>query len=91
MNVLNQKFSKSLSKEVVKPSSRRHMDKKAVLDYKIPIKRACILFSISETCCRYESNLNHEKNVIADCLWGLTLSQRNWGFGLTIMKGLIWQ
>ena len=58
------------------------MAKKAVLDYKISIKLACTLFSISETCYRYESKLNYENNIIADWLLRLTASQRNWGFGL---------
>lgn len=46
---------------------------------------ACWLFSISETCYRYQSKLNGENAVISDWLLCLTQNNRNWGFGLCFL------
>jgi putative transposase len=56
---------------------------------------ACCLFSISETCYRYELKLNDENAHIADWLLRLTENNRNWGFGLCFLylrnvKGFKW-
>jgi len=56
---------------------------------------ACWLFSISETCYRYQPKLNDENEAIADWLIRLTDNNRNWGFGLCYLylrniKGFIW-
>lgn len=56
---------------------------------------ACWLFSISETCYRYEPKLNGENKVISDWLLRLTEHNRNWGFGLCFLylrnvKGFKW-
>jgi putative transposase len=67
---------------VVTPSCRRKLAQKTVVDKKIPIRMACFLFSISETCYRYEAKLSDENEVIADWLLRLTGAQRNWSFGL---------
>lgn len=56
---------------------------------------ACKIFSISETCYRYQPKLNEENILIGNLLIGLTQSQRNWGFGLCFLylrniKGYGW-
>ena len=70
---------------MVKPSRRKQLAQKAVLNYKISIRMACYIFSISESCYRYEAKLNDENNQIVDWLLRLTSSQRNWGFGLCFL------
>lgn len=67
---------------MVTPSRRRELAQKAVEEKCIPIRRACFLFGISETCYRYEPRLSEENEAIADWLLRLTGAQRNWGFGL---------
>lgn len=67
---------------MVRPSRRREMAKKAVVERGMPIKWACQAFSISETCYRYEAKLNSENDEIADWLIRLTENNRTWGFGL---------
>lgn len=49
---------------------------------RMSIHAACIAFSISETCYRYQAKLSSENAVIADWLIRLTTNQRNWGFVL---------
>lgn len=61
----------------------------------VSIRVACWLFSISETCYRYQLKLNGENHVIADWLLRLTQNNRNWGFGLCFLylrnvKGFKW-
>jgi putative transposase len=67
---------------VVRPSLRREMAQKAVVERGMPIKWACLAFIISETCYRYEAKLNSENDEIADWLIRLTENNRTWGFGL---------
>ncbi len=67
---------------MVRPSRRREMAKKAVVERGMPIKWACQVFGISETCYRYEAKLNSENDEIADWLIRLTENNRTWGFGL---------
>jgi len=43
---------------------------------------ACSVFSISESCYRYKSQLNAEDKQISNRLIRLTDNNRNWGFGL---------
>lgn len=43
------------------------------------------MFSISETCYRYQPKLSSENAEIADWLVRLTHNQRNWGFGLCFL------
>jgi putative transposase len=55
----------------------------------------CELFSISETCYRYQPRLSDENTLIGDWLIRLTHNQRNWGFGLCFLylrnvKGHSW-
>jgi putative transposase len=67
---------------VVRPSRRRDMAQKAVRDKAIPIRLACAIFSVSETCYRYEAKSNAENELIANWLIRLTDNNRSWGFGL---------
>jgi len=67
---------------VVRPSRRREMAQKAVRDKAIPIRLACAIFSVSETCYRYEAKHNAENELIANWLIRLTDNNRSWGFGL---------
>lgn len=71
------------------------MARKAVSDEGLNIRQACVAFSISECCYRYERKLSDENMLIAELLLGLTQSQRNWGFGLCFLylrnvKGYGW-
>ncbi len=71
------------------------MEKFAVGAGRLSIRAACKVFTISETCYRYEPKLNDENMVIADWLLGLTGRQRNWGFQLCFLylrnvKGFKW-
>jgi len=80
---------------VVRPSARREMAKRAVEKDKVLIRQACQVFTISETCYRYEAKLSAENELIADWLIRLTSNQRNWGFGLCFLylrnvKGYGW-
>jgi putative transposase len=61
------------------------MARKAVSDDGLNIRQACVAFSISECCYRYERKLSDENMLIAGLLLGLTQSQRNWGFGLCFL------
>jgi putative transposase len=45
------------------------------------VRLACVIFSVSETCYRYEAKKNAENEQIADWLLRLTDNHRNWGFG----------
>jgi putative transposase len=79
----------------VRPSARKALAKGAVAEKVISIQMACDIFSISETCYRYNPKLQDENVVIADWLLRITGSQRNWGFGLCFLylrnvKGFGW-
>jgi putative transposase len=58
------------------------MAQKAVKDKAIPIRLACAIFSVSETCYGYEAKHNAEKELIANWLIQLSDNNRSWGFGL---------
>ena len=71
------------------------MAQKAVKERGVAIRLACWMFSISETCYRYQAKLSDENAEIADWLVRLTHNQRNWGFGLCFLhlrnvKGFSW-
>lgn len=71
------------------------MAQHSVLDKRITIARACRLFSVSETCYRYQPKHATENDEIADWLLRLAHNQRNWGFGLCFLylrnvKGFGW-
>ena len=69
----------------MKPSRRREMAQKAVDEKRVSIRLSCWMFSISETCYRYQAKLSHENAEIADWLVRLTDNHRNWGFGLCFL------
>ena len=80
---------------MVRPSRRREMAKRAVQERQISIRLACEIFSVSETCYRYEAKRNHENEQIAEWLLRLTDNHRTWGFGLCYLylrnvKGFGW-
>ncbi len=52
---------------------------------RISIRRACRLFSVSETCYRYQPKLSDDNALIADWLPRLTYTNRRWGFGLCFL------
>ena len=59
------------------------------------VRLACQIFTVSETCYRYEAKKNAENERIADWLLRLTDNHRNWGFGLCYLylrnvKGFKW-
>ena len=58
------------------------MAKEVVRERGLVIRVACAVFSISESCYRYESKQNAENEEIANWLIRLTDNHRNWGFGL---------
>lgn len=71
------------------------MAKQTIVVKGITLARACRLFSVSETCYRYQAKHSSENVVIADWLVRLTHNQRNWGFGLRFLylrnvKGFVW-
>ena len=80
---------------MVRPSHRKEMARKAVLERGLSIRLACAAFGISQTCYRYRPRLSDENARIADWLIRLTHNQRNWGFGLCFLylrnvKGYRW-
>lgn len=71
------------------------MAQQAMEQFGMSIRLACIIFSISETCYRYQAKLADDNAVIADWLIRLTHNQKNWGFGLCFLflrnvKGYPW-
>jgi putative transposase len=52
---------------------------------RVSIRRACRLFSVSETCYRYQPKLSDDNALIADWLLRLTYTNRRWGFGLCFL------
>ena len=67
---------------MVKPSRRRELAQEAVQEKSIPVRLACAMFGISETCYRYQPRLADENAEIADWLLQLITTYRNWGFGM---------
>ena len=53
--------------------------------YGMSIRIACEVFTISETCYRYEAKLSDENAQIADWLLRLTVTYKRWGFGLCFL------
>ena len=80
---------------MVRPSRRREMARRVVTERGISVRLACEIFTVSETCYRYEAKKNAENERIADWLLRLTDNHRNWGFGLCYLylrnvKGFKW-
>jgi len=70
---------------VVKPSHRKEMAKEAVSEKDIPIRMACAIFVVSETCYRYQPKHSSDNALIADLLLRLTTLNRTWGFKLCFL------
>ena len=81
---------------MVTPSSRKRMATRAKSEFSsASLRLLCDVFSISETCFRYQPKLSSENNLIADWLLRLTTTHKRWGFGLCFMhlrneKGFPW-
>jgi len=76
-NARLKKMSKSGSKpnsdrkprgKAIKPSHRKEMALKVVISDGVSIRLACVTFSISEICYRYQACLSVENDQIADWL-----------------------
>jgi putative transposase len=71
------------------------MARRVVTERGISVRLACKIFTVSETCYRYEAKKNAENEQIADWLLRLTDNHRKWGFGLCYLylrnvKGFKW-
>jgi putative transposase len=71
------------------------MAKEVVVQRGLTIRVACQVFSVSESCYRYEAKTDAQNQQIADWLLRLTDNNRNWGFGLCYLylrnvKGFQW-
>ncbi len=80
---------------MVRPSQRKEMAQRARLEYTVSIRLVCDLFSISQTCYRYQPKRSTENAKIADWLLRLTTTNKRWGFGLCFLylrniKGYGW-
>lgn len=80
---------------MVKPSQRKEMAQAVVAEKGIGIRMACIAFSVSESCYRYQAKLVSENSDIANWLIYLTEKETDWGFGLCFdylrnVKGYRW-
>lgn len=58
---------------------------RVVAEQGVSIRRVCRVFSISETCYRYQAKLSDDNALIADWLLRLTTANRRWGFGLCFL------
>ncbi len=80
---------------MVKPAARKVFAQWAVKERKVSIRLACSIFSVSQTCYRYEPLHHNENEEIADWLLRLTSCHKRWGFGLCFLylrnvKGFGW-
>lgn len=80
---------------MVAPAQRKVMALRGRAQFKASIRLLCDVFSISETCYRYEAKLSSENALIADWLVRLTQAHKRWGFGLCFLylrnvKGFGW-
>jgi len=71
------------------------MARRVVTERGISVRLACQIFTVSETCYRYEAKRNAQNEQIANWLLRLTDNHRNWGFGLCYLylrnvKGFTW-
>ena len=71
------------------------MARRVVSERGISVRLACQIFTVSETCYRYQAKKNAENELIADWLLRLTDNHRYWGFGLCYLylrnvKGFKW-
>lgn len=80
---------------MVKPSQRKEMALEAHDQSSLTISLVCEVFSISQTCYRYQPKLSAENEEIADWLLRLTSTHKRWGFSLCFyylrnVKGYGW-
>ena len=61
------------------------MAQRARAQFPASIRVVCHVFSISETCYRYEPKLSDENAEIADWLLRLSITYKRWGFGLCFL------
>lgn len=71
------------------------MAKEVVAQRGVTIRLACQVFTVSQSCFRYQAKTDVENKKIADWLLRLTDNNRNWGFGLCFLylrniKGFPW-
>lgn len=71
------------------------MAKRVLTETGVSIRLACLIFSVRETCYRYEAKRNAENEQIADSLLPLTDNHLYWSFGLCDLylrshKGIKW-
>jgi putative transposase len=71
------------------------MARRVVTERGVSVRLACQIFTVSETCYRYEAKKNAENERIGSWLLRLTDNHRNWGFGLCYLylrnvKGFKW-
>lgn len=71
------------------------MAQRARVEYSVSIRLSCEIFSLSETCYRYQPILSSENEFIAGWLLRLTETYKRWGFGLCFyflrnVKGFKW-
>ena len=71
------------------------MAQKTVESKTVSIRLACSVYSISESCYRYDSKNSSENEFIASCLLDLCADKKRWGFGLCFyylrnVKGFHW-
>ena len=71
------------------------MARETVASKSIPIKAACAIYGISESCYRYQAKNDSENEFIARWLLDLCSDKKRWGFGLCYqylrnVKGFQW-
>lgn len=71
------------------------MAKEVVAQRGVTIRLACQVFTVSQSCFRYQAKADEENKRITDWLLRLTDNNRNWGFGLCFLylrniKGFPW-
>jgi len=75
----------SLGKKVLKPNERKSLVDWAVTKKTLSIRKACQIFSVSQTAYRYKPLLSKENEVITHLLIDLTDRYKTWGFGLCFL------
>ncbi len=78
----NQRLKKMYAEERLKAEIRKEAleGKHALSKHGLSIRLTCEIFSISETCYRYQPKLSGDNAHIADWLLRLTTANRTWGF-----------
>jgi putative transposase len=80
--ILNETLTKKVVRPEVANSHRREPARRVATERSVSVRLACRIFTVSETCYRYEAKKNAENERIADWLLRLTDNHRNWGFGV---------